>query len=110
MQLSIIDQNDSMNQTTREFAERRLRFALSRFSNKIDLVTVVVRDVNGPRGGVDKFCRITVKMRRLANVRITSQDAAVEPCLARAADRVGRAVARAVERSHHFDRRRPFTA
>ena len=109
MQLSIIDQNDSLNASMREFAERRLRFALSRFSSKIELVTVVVRDLNGPRGGVDKFCRITVKMRRLASVRITSLHGELEACLARAADRAGRSVARAVERSQQFDRRRPFT-
>jgi hypothetical protein len=109
MQLTIVDQHDSLNQESREFAERRLRFALSRFSSRIELVSAVVMDLNGPRGGVDKFCRITVRMRRLANVQVSSQAAELEACLARAADRAGRAVARIIERSQQFDRRRPYT-
>ena len=38
--------------------ERRLRFALSRFGQKIRLAAVQLADLNGPRGGLDKQCRV----------------------------------------------------
>lgn len=41
-----------------EHGERRLRFALTRISDRIRRVTVRLGDVDGPRGGEDKFCRI----------------------------------------------------
>jgi hypothetical protein len=36
----------------REYAERRLSFALRRFADQVQDVTVRLVDVNGPRGGV----------------------------------------------------------
>ena len=43
--------------------ERRLRFALTRFSGRIGRVNVFLTDQNGPRGGIDKTCRIVVRLR-----------------------------------------------
>ncbi len=105
MQILIVDRDGCLNESTREVAERRLLFALSRFSSKIENVTAVFSDTNGPRGGVDKACRITVKMRRLNDVTVTNEDSEVEASVARAADRVGRAVSRAIEKSRQFSER-----
>ena len=38
--------------------ERRLAFSLSRFSAQIERVVVRFSDMNGPRGGSDKVCRV----------------------------------------------------
>jgi hypothetical protein len=110
MEISIVDRSGEMTNETHEFAERRICFALSRFSSKIRRITLVLEDLNGPRGGVDKSCRITVELRRMSDVVLTARDNEVRPCVARAAERVGRAVARAMERDRQFDRRRPFVA
>jgi ribosome-associated translation inhibitor RaiA len=107
MQISILDRQNLLTPDAKEFAERRLLFALSRFDSRIDRVSLVVADANGPRGGIDKACSVTVKLRSLPEVRVTSEDANVEAGIAHVADRVGRAVARAIERSQQFDRRRP---
>ena len=44
--------------------ERRLRFALSRSSDRRVRVAAMTGDSNGPRGGEDKFCRIQVHLKR----------------------------------------------
>ena len=110
MHLSIVDRDRSASEEVIAFAERRLRFALSRFTTKIEQVSLVMNDVNGPRGGTDKVCRVTVKLRRTSDVVLTASDADLRSCVARAADRAGRAVSRSIERSQQFDRRRPFVA
>ncbi len=107
MQISILDRQQNLTPDTHEFAERRLRFALSRFASRIDHVSLVVVDPNGPRGGLDKCCNVTIKIRRLADVRVSSVGENVETSIGRAAEKAGRAVSRAIERYRAFDRRRP---
>jgi len=63
MQLHIKGQNLFLAPAVIEWIERRLRFALSRFADRIDRVTVRLADLHGPRGGVDKQCRIVVRLR-----------------------------------------------
>ena len=105
MQLSIVRRNGKLDKSTRGYFERRLLFALSRFGSKIDRISAVMDDLNGPRGGVDKFCRVTVKLRRLGTVTVTSTDAELGPTMARAADRAGRAVSRTIAKNQRIDRR-----
>lgn len=78
--------------------ERRLRFALSRFADRIGRVTIRVADLNGPRGGVDKQCRIVVKLRSGGEIVIDDTAIALEMAIDRGADRVQRAVARTLAR------------
>ena len=107
MRISILDRQKGLSQETREFARRRLLFALSRFDSKIDRVSITITDINGPRGGIDKSCLVAVEMRKLANLRVSCEDTDLETSIARAADRARRAVSRAVERSQQCDRRQP---
>src|SRR5437870_2756777 len=51
-------------------SERRLYFATDRFQTQIREIDVVLRDVNGPRGGVDKLCRITARLRHGGSLAI----------------------------------------
>ena len=46
-----------------EHIERRLRFALARFGNRVERVIVFLQDRNGPKGGIDKVCRILAKVQ-----------------------------------------------
>jgi len=105
MKILITGKEVALSQEVRSQIEDRIRIALSRFSPKVQQVSAVINDVNGPRGGIDKRCRITVQLRRLNDVTVTSEDSRVEASVKRAVDRIGRAVARAIERSRQFDSR-----
>jgi hypothetical protein len=78
---------------------RRLEFALRRFSALLRFVSARVTDVNGPRGGIDMSCVITLHRDRFPRP-IVIEDVDVDPVVAidRAADRAGRTVARALAR------------
>lgn len=78
-------------------ARRRLEFALGRFTGRVRSLTVRLTDLNGPRGGLDKKCLIAVRLagpRRVIVIEDVDADAAV--AISRAAERVSRAVARAI--------------
>ena len=46
----------------RTHVDRRARFALGRFADAIHSATATLEDVNGPRGGVDKCCRVQLRL------------------------------------------------
>lgn len=91
----------------REFVEFRLQFALARFSNRVAGVLVRLEDENGPKGGVDKSCRIRVDLGRAGIVIAEDVDTVMEAAVGRAAECAGRSVARALERSGREGRRVP---
>lgn len=43
-------------------SERRLHFAIDRFRENIREIGVAPREVNGPRGGIHKQCKITATL------------------------------------------------
>ncbi|MEO1618192.1 MAG: HPF/RaiA family ribosome-associated protein [Planctomycetota bacterium] len=107
MLITITDRDDLLDGALQELAERRLRFALSRFDNRVSRLELVVGDENGPRGGVDKSCRLTVRLKRARDVVITDKDESMAACISRVAERAARSVARAIDRQQDFDRVRP---
>jgi hypothetical protein len=77
-----------------DHTERRLRFALTRTSNRIKRVVVRLGDRNGPRGGNDKFCKIQVVLEHAPPVLIEDAGADLYAVIDRAAERAGRNVAK----------------
>ena len=100
MRLVIRPRKLDLHESLRESLEMRLRFALSRFSPRIRDVAVTLEDTNGPRGGVDKRCRVVVRLAPRGTVAIDETEADFETAIAHAAERAGRAVGRELERRH----------
>ncbi|MFN7983118.1 MAG: HPF/RaiA family ribosome-associated protein [Vicinamibacterales bacterium] len=81
-----------------DLVRRRLEYALSRFESRINTLSVRLKDLNGPRGGVDKHCQITIRLEHPSRVIVVEDvDAELEVAVSRAADRAARSVTRAVQ-------------
>ena len=82
----------------REYIRRKLGRRLGKFAQAIERVSVRTMDVNGPRGGVDRLCRIKVVLKGLPSVVFESQHASLKAAVDGALAGVERAVRRAVQR------------
>ena len=100
MQMQLSARNFKMKQDLHDLVERRLQFALGRFSSRIKRVRLVLSDENGPRGGIDKKCLIEVSLVASGKMLVEVTDAEIEPAVSRAADRIARRV------NDELDRRR----
>jgi ribosome-associated translation inhibitor RaiA len=98
MRLNIYGRGVAADQSVRNRVERRLAFALGRFGMWIERATVRLSDSNGPRGGVDKHCRIVVDLRGHGAVVVEDADRDLNVAVDRACDRVGQAVGRRLEK------------
>ncbi len=77
---------------------RRVSAALSHFADQVVRVVVRVEDTNGPRGGLDKCCSITLQVPHLSPVVVAAVSPDYYDAVDRAARRAGRAARRAFER------------
>ena len=98
MQLEMRGVNYDLDDELKDHIERRLRSALGRFAARIDRLTVRLSDVNGPRGGIDKRCRVAVALVPRGVVMVEGSGADPFTLVADAAKRAGRSVRRALER------------
>ncbi len=98
MHLDIRGQNITLTPALLERVERRVQFAVGRFDGRVTRVSVRVADVNGPRGGVDKRCRIAVRVRPMGEIVVEDTHPDLYAAIDGAADRIGRSVQREIER------------
>lgn len=81
-----------------ELVRTRLEFALGRFTGRVRSLRVTLKDLNGPRGGLDKHCRIAIRLDRPARlIVIEDVDSEPEAAISRAAERAARTVTRAID-------------
>ena len=81
----------------REHVARQVQFHLNRFGREVTTVLVRVADINGPKGGLDKRCQVTVRGPRIGST--TLDDLSGDPYSAAdsAIERVGHTVGRRLE-------------
>ncbi|HET7569843.1 MAG TPA: HPF/RaiA family ribosome-associated protein [Gammaproteobacteria bacterium] len=87
-----------ISQQDRDYIRGRLDRRLQKFDETIERTSVRIEDINGPRGGVDKRCRIKVVLSGLPSVVIEEHHYSPRAAVDEALDRVERSVGRAIGR------------
>ena len=105
MRLEIRSQGLDLGQGLRGFIEHRLQAVLQRFGPRIGQVTIYLADLNGPRGGIDKRCRIVAQLLQSGQISVEDTNADLGAVLNRAMDRMGQSVRQKLERRHNRERR-----
>jgi ribosome-associated translation inhibitor RaiA len=87
------------------YIERRIRFTFASRFDQIQYIRIVLYDVNGPRGGIDKCCCVRVVLPHLRDVIIEDTEVNLYTAIDRAVGRAGRTVNRRLERQHKLKRK-----
>lgn len=106
VRLDIRSCNVAVTSRLRQHIERRMGQALDRFDQKVVSMRVAIADVNGPKGGPDKVCRLTVVLQGCNQVAVTEYGSNLFPMVDRVADRVKRSVSSALDKVRRYDQRR----
>lgn len=109
MRLEMRGVNFDLADDLKNHIERRLRYALDRFEDRIDRLTVHLADINGPRGGIDKRCRIAVNLVPRGAVMVEGVGDNPFTLITDSAKRARRSVRRLLERGRR-DRIQPVAA
>jgi hypothetical protein len=87
-----------LDEDERALIRRQIDGKLGKFATSIERVTVRLRDVNGPRGGIDQRCRIKVVLEGHPSVVVQHQAASLRAAITGAFLGAARAVRRTVQR------------
>jgi len=84
----------------RDYAKRRVCFALDRFPD-VRVLVVSLHDLNGPKGGIDKLCRIVVEFG-VASVVVEEAQVEWHAAIALATHRLSQKIARELKRANRL--------
>lgn len=96
-----------LDEAMRQWVRSRLGRQLGKFALQIERVTVRLRDLNGPRGGVDHVCAIKVVLSGLPSVVAEERGQQAREAFDRAAAVVERAVRKTLGRAATLGVRKP---
>ena len=92
----------------RDYAKRRLSFALRRFDHCVRRITVRLVDVNGPRGGLDSRCSMALDLVGGRRIVVGATTGWPFASIALAATRLNAVVRKEVGRASSHRARRPI--
>ena len=82
--------------------EKRVRAALQRYAAHIRAVRVHPRDINGPRGGRDKRCKIQISLDHGKTIIIEDTEEDMYAAIDLAAERADRALVRQMAKNRAY--------
>ena len=94
IEISMEDVDPKIAPELRDYAERRLAFALRRFQRHIRHLRLRLTDVNGPKHGVDARCAVTARLTNGKEVFVEATTAWPFRSVTQAAGRLSEAVRR----------------
>lgn len=80
---------------------RRVYFSLGRFSSCIRDIKIMLTDINGPRGGIDKSCQVNIRLKPYGEVFIKDQSEDLQGVIYSIFDRLNRTLERKIKRDFH---------
>ncbi len=98
MKITINTRNSAKHQDFFEYIEYRLGFAFSRIRDSIHSITITLSDINGPKGGIDKQCKVIIKAKALPAIVITERQSEIKHAIDRAIRRSGEKMIQQIKR------------
>jgi len=99
MQIEINNSSNLLGKNAQSTAVSKIETAFSKYLNRINLVVLTAKDLNGPRGGVDKQCQILVSVNGIGDVVATAEHESLSQALSSAIKSAQRLVKRKVQKT-----------
>lgn len=110
MILSVQSLGFSLTPGLKDFVETRTRLIVSRYGHRVSRIDVTLLDVNGPKGGEDKRCRIRMKIEGMPSIVIQDTDKDMYDAINSCTSRLRRTLIRKLDRGRQSKYSRPSRA
>ncbi|MFT7561752.1 MAG: putative sigma-54 modulation protein [Flavobacteriales bacterium] len=109
MKIHIHAKGFDLTKGIKSHAEKRIHLSLARMQAHITSIEPNLSDINGPKGGIDKQCKISIHSNSIASITIRDTKADLYEAIDNAINRASYSLIRKVSRSQKLSRinRRP---
>jgi len=104
MRLNVKFRDPTLHRQQTETVRRYARFALARFGHRISRTELVIEDLNGPRNGRDKRCKVQVLLTGLPPIVVEVTDVDAMAAVSRGVERAARHVRDKLNRQRYLNR------
>jgi len=88
----------------RAMIEKKLDSAMKRVADRLIAVDLFISDINGPRGGRDKNCRVELQIRSAKPIVVSETMDTIEEAVAKSLDAAARSLNRNLEKRRDIRR------
>ncbi len=106
MNITTTAQNFEGSLALNTFVRSRIRNALARLDEDIIAIDVFMKDLNGPKGGVDKHALIRLQMRNRQVITVEAEHENLYAAVRTAVKRARQVVRRHMRKSRQIDKQR----
>lgn len=77
MELTITDLNVDINSENMSLIREKAHKVFNKVCDNIQKVTITINDINGPKGGKDKLCKVVLFVRGMPDIVVTDNQSSV---------------------------------
>lgn len=105
LQLQIHCANVEVDPENLDDVRRAVTMAIDRFEHLLVRTEITLRDINGPRGGIDKQCQIRLRLHSRGDIVVRAEGIAFEQAADVACSKIRNAIAKRAQRQHRATKR-----
>ena len=102
MNIEIQSRNVKLTSELRKLLKKRVGFAFNRFKHQIQAIKVSLKDINGPKGGIDKSCQFHVTLPDQSDLIVKGKADGIEAAISETASRCAASLSRRLKRKSQF--------
>ena len=106
MQIQIHTHQFDLTDSIKHYIEQRVAFALGWSPEGLLKIYCRLADINGPRGGIDKYCQVILRFKGKKDLVIEDVQTDLYLAIDRALDRASRSLARQIARQREIHHQR----
>ena len=106
MQIRINNQLNALGHVAEKGIQAKIESAFTKYANRVKSVMLSAKDLNGPKGGVDKQCTVLVRLSGIGEVVATGEHQSLSQAIGTAIRRAERSVAKRIQRISKSKNRR----
>jgi putative sigma-54 modulation protein len=77
MELTITDLKIELSTENLSHIRQKILSMFNKFCDRVQVIKVTIDDVNGPKGGKDKYCRVVIYSKGMPDIVITDNQTSV---------------------------------